>query len=216
VNVPPPESGGPGTWDERTVRRLRTLHAAGHSMAEIGRRLGFGKNSIVSKAHRLGLSARPSPIHRVFDPDTASAKSLRQHRYRQRREALGLPARGPGHIPRAAPASVHTIPPLPSLAPIAAPRGDFGWRVEPLPPAAPARPKAAAAPGRVPVQHVREPPPAPRYGRITECAWPLDHPTNPRRFLACDAPTVPGRPYCPVHAEQAYQRVRDRREDAWR
>jgi GcrA cell cycle regulator len=44
------------------VERLRALWAEGVSVAEIGRRLGFSKNSIVGKAHRLGLPSRPSPI----------------------------------------------------------------------------------------------------------------------------------------------------------
>lgn len=44
------------------IARLRELWAEGHSTAEIGRRLCVGKNSVVSKAHRLDLPGRPSPI----------------------------------------------------------------------------------------------------------------------------------------------------------
>jgi GcrA cell cycle regulator len=51
-------------WNDATIARLRSLWAEGHSTAEIGRRLGFSKNAIVGKAHRLHLPARPSPISR--------------------------------------------------------------------------------------------------------------------------------------------------------
>ena len=49
-------------WSETAVTRLRELWSEGHSTAEIGRRLGVSKNAVVGKAHRLDLSARPSPI----------------------------------------------------------------------------------------------------------------------------------------------------------
>lgn len=52
-------------WPEQTIRDLRTLWAQGHSTAEIGRRLRLSKNSVVGKAHRLDLEARPSPIRRA-------------------------------------------------------------------------------------------------------------------------------------------------------
>src|SRR5208282_6101749 len=55
-------------WTEETIRHLRDLWKEGHSTAEIGRRLGVSKNSIVGKAHRLDLDARPSPIRRKGAP----------------------------------------------------------------------------------------------------------------------------------------------------
>jgi GcrA cell cycle regulator len=51
-------------WSEETIVHLRELWAEGHSTAEIGRRLGVSKNAVVGKAHRLDLTARPSPIRR--------------------------------------------------------------------------------------------------------------------------------------------------------
>ena len=51
-------------WTDETIARLRELWAEGHSTAEIGRRMGVSKNAIVGKAHRLNLTARPSPICR--------------------------------------------------------------------------------------------------------------------------------------------------------
>jgi GcrA cell cycle regulator len=51
-------------WAHETLLRLRSLWDEGHSTAEIGRRLGVSKNSVVGKARRLGLPGRPSPIRR--------------------------------------------------------------------------------------------------------------------------------------------------------
>jgi GcrA cell cycle regulator len=51
-------------WTAEAIECLRVLWTEGHSTAEIGRRMGVSKNSVVGKAHRLQLSARPSPIRR--------------------------------------------------------------------------------------------------------------------------------------------------------
>ncbi len=53
-----------GEWTPDVIQRLRTLWAEGISTAEIGNRLGFSKNAVVGKAHRLKLPGRPSPIQR--------------------------------------------------------------------------------------------------------------------------------------------------------
>jgi GcrA cell cycle regulator len=51
-------------WAQETIARLRSLWDEGHSTAEVGRRLGVSKNSVVGKAHRLDLPKRPSPIRK--------------------------------------------------------------------------------------------------------------------------------------------------------
>ena len=51
-------------WTTEAIEQLRAFWADGHSTAEIGRRMGISKNAVVGKAHRLNLSARPSPIRR--------------------------------------------------------------------------------------------------------------------------------------------------------
>ena len=63
-----PASSNEMDWTDQTIATLRTLWDEGHSTAEIGRRMDTTKNAIVGKAHRLKLSARPSPI-RVASPD---------------------------------------------------------------------------------------------------------------------------------------------------
>jgi GcrA cell cycle regulator len=55
-------------WTEGTIRTLRDEWGKGTATSEIGRKLGVSKNSIVGKAHRLDLDARPSPIRRKGAP----------------------------------------------------------------------------------------------------------------------------------------------------
>ncbi len=50
-------------------------------------------------------------------------------------------------------------------------------------------------------------------GRVTPCCWPIGEPGT-RSFRFCDADSLGGKPYCANHAEKAYVRLRDRREDA--
>ncbi|WP_288039462.1 GcrA family cell cycle regulator, partial [Acidiphilium sp.] len=100
------------------------------------------------KAHRLDLSARPSPI-----PTAESRQSGQPNRAERRRRA-----------------------------------------------------RAAASPGSLP-------PPAPPPPRVITCSWPLGDPGRPD-FHFCDATALPSKPYCAAHAERAYVRVRDKREEA--
>ena len=127
---------------------------------------------------------------------------------------LDLPARpspirrdGNGGAPRQpAPRRVAgpTLPPLSSTAIPA---------VEAAP--APPPPRPAVAPPRA-----AAPPPAPRmqavprpFARSVACCWPIGEPGTPT-FKFCDAQAITGKPYCGEHAQLAYVKVRDRREDA--
>lgn len=60
----------PGPWQDNPnlIVQLRDLWDEGHSVAEIGRRLGVSKNSIAGKVHRLDLPPRPSPIKHGITP----------------------------------------------------------------------------------------------------------------------------------------------------
>ncbi len=51
-------------WTPGLITNLAKLWDEGHSTAEIGRRLGISRNSVIGKAHRLALSPRPSPLKR--------------------------------------------------------------------------------------------------------------------------------------------------------
>jgi len=63
-------------WDESNVTRLKELWDQGLPTAQIGKLLGFTKNAVVGKAHRIGLERRPSPIRRTaVKPDRKKARS---------------------------------------------------------------------------------------------------------------------------------------------
>lgn len=51
------------SWTDERVERLRELWGQGVSASEIADMLGdVTRNAVIGKAHRLGLSGRPSPI----------------------------------------------------------------------------------------------------------------------------------------------------------
>ena len=174
-------------WSDDIIARLRALWAEGLTTAEIGRRLGISKNSVVGKAHRLDLPARPSPIRRdAF------------HNVQRRAPA---PRRVQGA----------TLPPLSSAIPTASGSPVSAGLDRALTRAIEStvdagRPAAATRPGLIsPVAR-----PVPR-GAV--CCWPIGEPGTPA-FHFCGAAAMSGKPYCASHAEIAYVRVRDRREDA--
>ena len=64
------------SWNEDNVSRLRELWDQGLPTSQIGKLLGFTKNAVVGKAHRIGLERRPSPIRRTeVKPDRKKARS---------------------------------------------------------------------------------------------------------------------------------------------
>jgi GcrA cell cycle regulator len=172
-------------WSDETIGRLRALWSEGHSTAEIGRRLGVSKNAVVGKAHRLDLPARPSPIRRDGSGPTQRSRAPRR-------------VAGP------------TLPPLTST------HGATGPAPRPsMPQPRPAAQPLVARPAPAPA-----PPPAPRiqvaprpFARTVACCWPIGEPGT-KSFRFCDGDALTGKPYCQEHAQVAYVKVRDRREDA--
>ena len=64
------------SWNNDNVAHLRELWDQGLPTAQIGKLLGFTKNAVVGKAHRIGLERRPSPIRRTaVKPDRKKARS---------------------------------------------------------------------------------------------------------------------------------------------
>lgn len=51
-------------WTDDKIEDLRTLWDKGNSASQIATQLGegFTRNSVIGKAHRLGLKSRPSPV----------------------------------------------------------------------------------------------------------------------------------------------------------
>ena len=63
------------SWTDERVDMLKQLWGSGKSASEIAEILGgISRNAVIGKAHRLGLSGRPSPIKRrpAPAPETAA------------------------------------------------------------------------------------------------------------------------------------------------
>lgn len=99
-------------WTDAAIAQLQSLWDAGHSTAEIGRRMGITKNAVVGKAHRLNLPPRPSPIRR--EPGPAPARV-------ERRRATARPGFTPLRRPAPAPMSAVVAAPIPARAAVAPP-----------------------------------------------------------------------------------------------
>ncbi|GBQ86243.1 hypothetical protein AA13595_1849 [Gluconacetobacter johannae DSM 13595] len=225
-------------WTEETITRLRELWQQGLSTAEIGRQLEVTKNAVVGKAHRLGLQARPSPIRRpaasarstVKAPATP-AESIPAPAQEMTAPSVSIPAASvaPAGMP---PATTQPPQPVAEVRPVAATPAEVARPVvaAPVPPAPPVVAPPVAAPRaeapvtppadeeavpaarpevRVPLRAVA--PPAPRRSGLT-CCWPLGDPGTPG-FHFCGATPVPGKPYCVEHAQLAYVKLRDRRDN---
>ena len=52
------------SWTDEKVDQLAKLWAEGYSASAIGKLIGVSKNAVIGKAHRMQLTARPSPIKR--------------------------------------------------------------------------------------------------------------------------------------------------------
>ena len=64
------------SWNDVNVAKLKELWEQGLPTAQIGKLIGFTKNAVVGKAHRIGLERRPSPIRRTAaKPDRKKARS---------------------------------------------------------------------------------------------------------------------------------------------
>ena len=64
------------SWTEERVAVLSQLWGSGKSASEIAEILGdTTRNAVIGKAHRLGLSGRPSPIKRREPPTAPVAEA---------------------------------------------------------------------------------------------------------------------------------------------
>jgi len=96
-----------------------------------------------------------------------------------------------------------TLPPLVSSPPMPA---EAPRRVEPR---VQAQPESAAPARGTLLRAVARP----SGGRTIACCWPIGDPGT-RNFRFCGADSLASKPYCAEHAQVAYVKVRERREDA--
>jgi GcrA cell cycle regulator len=65
------------SWTDERINTLKKMWKEGKSAAEIAKTLGKGvtRNAVIGKAHRMGLSGRPSPIKKPAPPKKEAAKA---------------------------------------------------------------------------------------------------------------------------------------------
>ncbi|GCE90635.1 hypothetical protein MSKU15_2236 [Komagataeibacter diospyri] len=202
-------------WTEETIARLRDLWQQGLSTAEIGRQLSVTKNAVVGKAHRLGLKPRPSPIRRAAKvvpapaaaavETTASSAATESTPAPPKSEVTAAPVATATPVPEKAPAKAQAAPaPAQQAKPVAAAPA-VAEDGPPVPRATRAQPRATAKSALRPVSE-------PRRRSSQSCCWPLGDPGTPG-FHFCGATPLPGKPYCAEHAQLAYVKLRDRRDN---
>ncbi len=96
-------------WGPQRIEMLTRLWNEGLTTAEIGRRMHATKSSVVGKAHRLGLRARPSPLRNGYYTQARAEAMVAWH-------AAGRPIRSTPPRPYQPPR-----PPQPSAPRIAPP-----------------------------------------------------------------------------------------------
>jgi len=68
-------------WTDEKVKSLKKLWIKGTSTAEIAKRLGLSKNSVIGKVHRLNLDTRPSPVKKkVVVPQKRVVHHSKKHK----------------------------------------------------------------------------------------------------------------------------------------
>lgn len=164
-------------WTDERIAQLKKLWEEGKSASQIAEILGDGmsRNAVIGKAHRLGLSSRPSPLKQAA---AAAAPT----------PAAGAPA-APTPIP--APAAIPAAPLTPPKA--AVPASEAALKPRPVA-AAPAPAAKPGKDGKVSLLELND--------RI--CKWPIGHPDE-ADFHFCGKPVNPGFPYCGEHCLVAYQ-----------
>ncbi|WP_448579788.1 GcrA family cell cycle regulator, partial [Thermaurantiacus sp.] len=186
-------------WTEERIALLAKYWQEGRSASQIAEALGEGltRNAVIGKAHRLGLSSRPSPVKAGAESGAEADKKGRKGAAPGPQVADSLNAEGglAAAEPAPEPAVLHSPPESAAPEAIAAASAPA--------PAQPAR-KAARGSGktaRVTLLDLTD--------RI--CKWPIGHPDEPD-FHFCGKPVNPGFPYCGEHCLVAYQSQLARRD----
>jgi len=180
IPAPPPyerNKQGDVVWTDALNDWLRAAWATGAYTADIGRKARMSKSTIVGRAHRINIDARPSPI--------LAAKPKQ---------------------PAIPPAPKQTLSPLSALSAVVETRVTTEAKTMPLVMAAQIATEAAArvAPA-VPPPVAVEARPVFEWRSSAACCWPIGDPGT-RTFRFCDDRAVPGKPYCDEHCSIAYVR----------
>jgi GcrA cell cycle regulator len=176
------------SWTDERIALLKKMWKDGKSAADIAKTLAKGvtRNAVIGKAHRMGLSNRPSPIKKGEKDDAAPApvKAAVKKETAAKKEAPKKEAAKPVAV---APKKI--VPPVVVS----------GVKHNPL------------ARGEIAEPRKFEKEAIPEGGGValidlTErmCRWPIGDPREDD-FTFCGRTIRQGTPYCPDHAGAAYQ-----------
>ncbi|GJD32913.1 hypothetical protein PMNALOAF_4193 [Methylobacterium adhaesivum] len=177
------------SWSDERVDLLRRLWQEGLSASRIATQLGgVTRNAVIGKIHRLGLSGR---VTKGAEGDTPRKPAREVEAPTGPETAAGAASDSP------ATETTGTVIPMQSPSQASAPE-------VPATPASVARmePVSLAVSSRVTIMDLRE----------SMCRWPLGDPTSPD-FHYCGDRAITGLPYCPQHAQIAYQPAAERKRD---
>jgi GcrA cell cycle regulator len=177
-------------WTEQRIDTLRKLWGQGQTASQIAAILGgITRNAVIGKAHRLGLTGRPSPIKR----EAGASPQPRRRAAASAAPARRMPGAGqPGGVHGQQLPHTHGLSHGASSAPQqqARSQGPMAPTVRETPVAPP-----AAKPAPRVSAHV---------GSKT-CSWPMGDPKQPG-FHFCGEPAEMGKPYCHQHCHLAYHK----------
>jgi GcrA cell cycle regulator len=171
-------------WTDDRIALLEKMWTEGQSAAEIAKALGEGttRNAVIGKAHRMGLSGRPSPIKKATTGAKKSTAKTTKAKAATKATAKGIKAAGVTAKNKAK----ETVPVKEKLA------------IKKLS-------KAPAPIKPTPRKVVKDG----EYSNILDltdrvCKWPIGDPRD-EDFHFCIGPSSPGTPYCDEHTAMAYQ-----------
>lgn len=170
------------SWTDDRIGLLKRMWKEGKSAADIAKTLGKGvtRNAVIGKAHRMGLSGRPSPIKKPVEAKKAVATAVVSKKGAKEIKggkkisppvsALSAKSKLKSTAPKN-PALLKEIEELKKIQKDVAPLGGGIALID-----------------------------------LTErmCKWPIGDPKEPD-FAFCGLGIRPGTPYCPEHAAAAYQ-----------
>jgi GcrA cell cycle regulator len=174
------------TWTPARIDMLQELWGSGLSAKEIAGRLGGGitRNAVIGKAHRLGLSSRPSPIKRVEGEKIQGSIAMKTRASAPKTMGLRRDVmvgsgiyRAPANSPNAMDSDMRR-----GMRSSSSDASNYSPRVF----------KSNQASNVAPQTQTQQ------------CRWPVGDPLK-AGFHFCDHMAIPGLPYCYDHACLAYQ-----------